>query len=280
MGYLGTLDPLATGILVLFVGSATRLIPLFEGAPKGYHATIKLGEQTDTLDAQGKIISQKPLGNLTTQQVSQAILAWQGQHAQQTPAFSAIKDRGVPAYQLARSGKEAHRRTRQVCFHTLEIVAITLPYIQINVLCSAGTYIRVLASDIGESLKVGAHLTALRRTSVGSAQTPPQWTLKQSTTLADLIKTSPSPYILDVAPFLPHHVAVEVKPQALLHLEQGRPTAFTLTAAAQNANLSNAWLTKTPLKALNKQGHLLATGNAVQTDLGWQIQPSCVMRHL
>ena len=286
MGYLGTLDPLATGLLVLFVGSATRLIPLFEKLPKSYQATIQLGIRTDTLDAQGTRLSHTSVEHLTSQQIRQAVWAWRGEHPQETPAFSAVKKNGIPAYQLARNGKLTHRYTRQVCFHQLEIQHITTTQIQLHAQCSAGTYIRALARDIGEDLGVGAHLTALRRTAVGCSQTPPQWTLDQSITLSDLLNSAvPYSYILEPSPFLPHHLAVQVAPQNFPHLSQGRPTPFMFDDEASikgkiSSSPPTAWHPHIPLKALDAQGRLLAIGEAVRSPSGWQIQPRCVMSRL
>ncbi len=266
VGYLGTLDPLATGVLVMFIGNATRLIHLFEKLPKRYQAIIKLGEQTDTLDAEGTMLSCKSPDHLTPQQINDAVLAWHGEHNQQTPDFSAVKKNGIPAYKLARKGEIAHHRTRKVCFHLLEVQKIKLPYLHLDVLCSAGTYIRSLANDIGTSLKVGAHLTSLKRTAIGSDS--PSWNIKQAVNLSELLKSPPCQYILNPVPFLTNHAPVEINPENLPHLLQGRLTPFTTP--------DNLTIDK-PLKALNQQGRLLAIGTAIQTSAGLQIQPRCVL---
>ena len=167
VGHLGTLDPMATGILPVFLGQATRLIPLFNYVDKTYRAVCKLGESTDTFDAEGTVTETHDTMYLNPEEVTAAIYSFLGQQEQQIPAFSAAKFDGVPAYKLARQGIEIPEKIRTVTFHEIEVESVELPFVQFRVRCSKGTYIRTLANDLGRILKVGAHLIALERLACG-----------------------------------------------------------------------------------------------------------------
>ncbi len=167
VGHLGTLDPMATGVLPVFLGQATRLIPLFNDADKTYRAVFKLGESTDTFDAEGRMTERHNLGNLNPEQVTKAVHTFLGPQKQQIPAFSASKINGIPAYKLARQGLKVPAKTKSVIFHELDVEVVNLPFVQIRIHCSKGTYIRALANDLGQKLKVGAHLTSLDRLACG-----------------------------------------------------------------------------------------------------------------
>ncbi len=167
VGHLGTLDPMATGVLPVFLGQATRLIPLFNDADKTYRAVCKLGESTDTFDAEGRGTERHNLGNLNSEQVSKAVNTFLGPQKQQIPAFSASKINGIPAYKLARQGLKVPAKTKSVIFHELDVEVVNLPFVQIRIHCSKGTYIRALANDLGQKLEVGAHLTSLDRLACG-----------------------------------------------------------------------------------------------------------------
>ena len=130
-GHLGTLDPMATGVLPVFLGQATRLIPLFNDADKTYRAVCKLGESTDTFDAEGRVTERHNLGNLNLEQVTKAVHTFLGPQKQQNPAFSASKIKGIPAYKLARQGLKVPAKTRSVIFHELDVEAVDMPFVQI-----------------------------------------------------------------------------------------------------------------------------------------------------
>ena len=167
VGHLGTLDPMATGVLPVFLGQATRLIPLFNNTDKTYRAVCKLGESTDTFDAEGRGTERHNLGNLNSEQVTKAVNTFLGPQKQQIPAFSASKINGIPAYKLARQGLKVPAKTKSVIFHELDVEVVNLPFVQIRIHCSKGTYIRALANDLGQKLEVGAHLTSLDRLACG-----------------------------------------------------------------------------------------------------------------
>jgi len=166
-GHLGTLDPMATGVLPVFMGTATRLIPLFNHVDKTYRAVCKLGETTNTFDAEGKVSKCQNIDHLNHEEVTKAIYTFLGTQKQITPAFSASKFNGVPAYKLARKGLKVPIKTRSVIFHELEVENVDLPFVKIRIHCSKGTYIRALANDLGVKLKVGAHLASLERLACG-----------------------------------------------------------------------------------------------------------------
>ena len=167
VGHLGTLDPMATGVLPIFLGKATRLIPLFNESDKTYRAVCKFGESTDTFDAEGSVTNTCETRYLNSEEIKKSVKLFQGEQLQETPAFSATKINGIPAYKLARQGLKIQNKTRSVNFHELVVESIDIPYVQIWIRCSKGTYIRSFANDLGHLLKVGAHLTSLERLACG-----------------------------------------------------------------------------------------------------------------
>lgn len=167
VGHLGTLDPLATGVLPLAIREATKLVPFLEGGRKGYRGSIRLGEDTDTLDAEG-IIVHRHTGSLPNEaELREAMAVFVGEIEQIPPMYSAVKRGGVPLHRLAREGREVERAPKRVSIHRLELMKYTAPIVDIEVDCSAGTYVRALASDLGARLGCGAHLAALHRTLSG-----------------------------------------------------------------------------------------------------------------
>jgi tRNA pseudouridine55 synthase len=171
-GHTGTLDPLATGLLPVCLGEATKYSQDLLNADKTYQATLHFGIETDTADADGQIISQKsmsePIDDTKARHLLETILPkFVGQINQTPPMYSALKRDGKPLYEYARSGVELEREPRQITIYSIQLLSVRWPYASIEVHCSKGTYIRVLAQDIGEALGCGAHLHALRRTAVG-----------------------------------------------------------------------------------------------------------------
>ncbi len=167
VGHAGTLDPLATGVLVVMVGTTTRLARFLSGALKSYHAVIRLGVSTTTYDAAGEVVAHRPVA-VERATVAAALAQFRGTLQQTPPMYSALKVRGEPLYKLARQGREIERPPREVTVHELRLMAWNPPELTIEVVCSAGTYVRSLAHDLGELLGCGAHLTALTRTASGS----------------------------------------------------------------------------------------------------------------
>ncbi|WP_119066991.1 tRNA pseudouridine(55) synthase TruB [Aggregatilinea lenta] len=167
VGHAGTLDPLATGVLVLCLGSATRLAEYVMGSTKTYHARVHFGVETTTYDAEGEITARDD-ALVTREAVEAALPAFRGDLAQVPPMYSAIQQDGRRLYDLARAGQEVERPPRPVTIERLELLAWEPPCAELEVVCSPGTYIRSLAYDLGRAVGVGAHLAALERAASGS----------------------------------------------------------------------------------------------------------------
>lgn len=167
IGHAGTLDPLASGVLILCVGSATRLSEYVMSSTKQYRARVRLGAITDTYDAEGEVLEQHDASGITREQVEAVLPRFIGAIDQLPPMYSAIKQDGKKLYDLARAGKTVERIPRRVQIDQLTITAWEPPEFDLEVTCGAGTYIRSLAFDIGEALEVGAYLNGLRRTLSG-----------------------------------------------------------------------------------------------------------------
>lgn len=167
VGHCGTLDPLATGVLPVAVGRGTRLVEFLMEGEKTYRATLKLGESTATQDAEGDVLERRDWSGITEPAIVAVAATLVGPIAQIPPMYSALKRDGVPLYKLARQGVEVVREARAVTIFRLDVLAIDLPFVTIEVDCSKGTYIRTLAHDLGQLLGCGGHLTALRRTRNG-----------------------------------------------------------------------------------------------------------------
>ena len=166
-GHAGTLDPDATGVLLVCLGDATKLFEDLQIGDKEYEATLTLGITTDTLDKSGRITAVADTSILTDEQIIATIKQFEGEIEQIPPMFSAVKHKGQPLYKLARRGMQVERKPRQVVIYELEVIAINKPIVTFRVCCSKGTYIRVLASDIGSALGCGAHISTLIRTRSG-----------------------------------------------------------------------------------------------------------------
>ena len=167
VGHAGTLDPMATGVLVLGVGRATRLLGHLTLADKRYDATVRLGVSTTTDDAEGDTVEALSTAGVTADDVRRVLASLVGEIDQVPSAVSAIKVDGKRAYARVRAGETVELPSRRVTIHGLEVVSTDLPDVEISVHCSSGTYVRAIARDLGASLGVGGHLTALRRTAVG-----------------------------------------------------------------------------------------------------------------
>ena len=165
-GHAGTLDPLASGLLIVLFGEATKFAGLLLDSEKEYAATLKLGETTATGDAEGEVLQRKAVG-VSEQEVRHVLARFHGEIEQVPPMHSALKRDGVPLYKLARRGEAVERAPRRVRILALELCSFRSPLAEVRVRCSKGTYVRTLAEDIGAALGVGAHLAALRRTASG-----------------------------------------------------------------------------------------------------------------
>lgn len=184
IGHCGTLDPMATGLLMLVIGRATKIQDLLMSEDKEYVGTLTLGASTSTQDRQGDILESLPVPALSEAEIHAAFADYLGEFGQIPPMVSAIKKDGVPLYKLARKGQVIEREPRQVRVDGYQVTRIALPEIDFIVNCSKGFYVRTYAHDIGASLGCGGHLSALRRTRSG------KFTLERAVTVADL-KTAP-----------------------------------------------------------------------------------------
>jgi tRNA pseudouridine55 synthase len=180
VGHAGTLDPLATGVLLVCVGPATRIVEYLQRGRKVYETTVRLGQETDTYDAEGEIVAETPVPDFDRETLERALDAFRGDIVQRPPVYSAIKKNGQPLYKLARAGVAVDVPTRQITVYALEILRWQSPELQLRITCSPGTYIRSIAHDLGRALGVGGHVKALRRTASGS------WRVEDAVTLAAL----------------------------------------------------------------------------------------------
>jgi tRNA pseudouridine55 synthase len=184
VGHCGTLDPLATGLLIVVIGRGTKIQDLLMSEDKEYVGTMTLGVTTDSQDADGEVLETKPVPEIAPERLKAAFAKFDGDFYQMPPMVSAIKKDGVPLYKLARQGKTVEREPRFVHIFAHEIKKVELPDVEFRVVCSKGFYVRTYAYDIGNDLGCGAHLKALRRTKSG------RFTLEHAVTVDDLREKS------------------------------------------------------------------------------------------
>jgi tRNA pseudouridine55 synthase len=184
IGHTGTLDPLATGVLVLCIGRATRIAYYLETAEKEYRAVMRLGITTDTLDSEGRILETKSYIAPDRESLVNAMRRFLGTTMQRPPAFSAVKIAGVPSYKLARQGKAEPNKPRPASIQSIELTGYDDPFVSFTVQCSKGVYIRSLCADIGDALGMGAHVTSLQRTRSGRFSLDACVTLEELATMA------------------------------------------------------------------------------------------------
>lgn len=179
IGHAGTLDPMATGLLVILVGKATRISQYLMSVDKEYSGTIELGKVTNTQDAEGEVLETRPVPVLTEADIRAALKGFIGDQYQLPPMFSAIKIDGVPLYKRARDGEEVEREPRFIRVMSYELTRWASPELDFVVRCTKGTYVRTLAHDLGQRLGCGAHLKALRRIASGNLNVSQALTLDQ-----------------------------------------------------------------------------------------------------
>ncbi len=167
VGHAGTLDPFATGLLIILLGQGTKLSQFIMSAEKVYLATVELGVETDTLDPTGKVLRTSHVPDLRPEYIRESVDRFVGKIRQVPPAYSAIRHKGTRAYKLARSGQGVDLKAREVTIYSLNILSVNLPQITMRIRCSSGTYIRSLAVDFGRDLGPGGHLQSLRRLKSG-----------------------------------------------------------------------------------------------------------------
>lgn len=211
VGHTGTLDPMATGVLPVCVGDATKISQFILESTKAYDATVKLGAVTDTLDAEGKVLETRPVPAITRELLEGALSKFRGTFAQVPPMYSAIKVGGKRLYELARAGEEIERKPREVTVYDLQLRDFSADEVKLSVRSSKGFFVRSLAADLGEALGCGAHLCALRRTQSGP------FTLAQAIPLSEVTKTSTLVSLNDSLKDLPELRVTELEAQRVRH---------------------------------------------------------------
>jgi tRNA pseudouridine55 synthase len=224
-GHTGSLDPLATGLLPLCLGYTTKFSAFLLDADKRYRVRVRLGETTETADAEGEVIATAPVDDVDESRVRAVLAEFVGEIEQLPPMYSAVKHDGKRLYKLAREGKEVERTPRQISIHAIELLELALPEIELSVHCSKGTYVRTLAEDIGNRLGCGGHVSALRRTGVGpyvEGETA-FVTLAEVEAAAEQGVEALDPLLLPLESALGHCPALRLSANTAFYLGQGQP---------------------------------------------------------
>jgi tRNA pseudouridine55 synthase len=222
-GHTGSLDPLATGLLPICLGEATKISAFLLDADKHYRMKCRLGERTDTGDAEGTVVESRPVEGIERTRVEQVLENYRGSIEQIPPMYSALKHEGQRLYKLAREGIEVERKPRQVMIHELTLLSLGGTELELDVRCSKGTYIRTLVEDIGEDLGCGAHVTELRRLGVGPYAGEAMVTLDYLTELADEGFERLDQVLLPIESGLAHWPEVRLTRDMAYYLKQGQP---------------------------------------------------------
>lgn len=246
VGHAGTLDPVCTGLLVVAVGPATRLLRFLSLEPKEYEGVMKLGEATSTQDAEGEVVSSSDPSSITLDALGDAAQRLVGELQQLPPMYSAVKVGGKKLYEYARAGKEVEREPRTVTVHRFEVHSLEMPLARFRVRCSGGTYVRTLVHDLGESAGVGAHVVELRRTAAGVFR----------------VEDATSPEEASEERLLAPEEALEPMPMARL------PRPLAEVAANGGAVRVPHQAPGEYLGLLDQEGRLIAV--AKETERGWQ----------
>jgi tRNA pseudouridine55 synthase len=263
-GHTGTLDPRASGVLVILVGPAVRLSEYVSASDKRYQAIIRLGGTTDTFDAEGKFTPTKDPVNVTEAEFEEALKTFVGEIEQVPPAHSAVKVGGRKAYEMARKGEEVELEPRKITVHHLEVLEWTPPEVVIDVHCSSGTYVRSLANDLGQKLGCGAYLVGLRRTKSG------KFTLRDATPLRKLQEAFNAgnwyQFLIPAAEALADWPSVELNPDEVEGVRHGH------RVKAKEADTINE-----KVRGISTQGELVALMElTVQADGSKEWQPKKV----
>ena len=236
VGHTGTLDPLATGVLVLCFGRATKIVEHIMDARKSYYVVAKLGQQTDTGDQEGAVVARHEVTSEHLNNLHSVVQSFIGEIEQVPPMYSALKKDGVPLYKLARQGKDVERAVRQVHIGAIEVKDLDADHVVMTVECSKGTYIRTLVEDIGIKLGCLAHVSELRRLTVGCfGQTLPMHTLAELELLADKSLQALEQTLLPIETAFLAYPKYEMKNALILALEQGARVKFP-------ANINNKYI--------------------------------------
>jgi tRNA pseudouridine55 synthase len=223
-GHTGSLDPLATGLLPICFGEATKLSAFLLDADKHYQVRVRLGVTTTTADAEGDVLAEADPSGVSEAAVREVLGEFLGEQQQLPPMYSAIKHQGERLYKLARQGVEVEREPRTIHIHTLVLRAFELPEFELDVHCSKGTYVRTLAEDIGKRLGCGAHVSGLRRTGVGPYDDRSMVTLEQvQAAFGDKRFEEMDGWLLPLESALAEWPEVKLTPDAAFYMQQGQP---------------------------------------------------------
>ena len=229
IGHGGTLDPMATGVLPVFVGRATRGVEFFEHAEKIYETTLRLGITTDTEDITGTVLSQREV-SVTQEQIEHVLTGFRGEIMQVPPMYSALKVNGQKLYELARKGKEVPREPRKITIHELTLLAAEENTLRLRVHCSKGTYIRTLCKDIGEALGCGGCMEALRRVAAG------EYPAEEAVPLMTLLESeNPEQYLRPVDTMFRSHPQVTLTANQEKRCRNGNSFSVTLPEGTYRA---------------------------------------------
>ncbi|HTW37677.1 MAG TPA: tRNA pseudouridine(55) synthase TruB [Steroidobacteraceae bacterium] len=237
-GHVGSLDPLATGMLPICFGEATKIAGELAGGRKRYRFAIALGTATDTGDREGAVIERAPLPSLDADSLARVLARFRGQQLQVPPMYSALKRGGQPLYRLARAGVTVERSPRQIEIDQLEAVAVDPAALELEALCSKGTYIRVLAADIAQALGTCGHVSSLRRLSVAPFEDAPMHTLEA---IEELCRIGRVPPLIAADRALPNLPAVTVTGAAATSLAHGQAVASPEPQLAGRVRLYDPW---------------------------------------
>ena len=254
-GHTGTLDPRASGVLVILIGPAVRLSEFVSASDKRYQATIRLGSATDTYDGDGQVTSTADVGEISEETFDEVLQTFVGEMEQVPPPYSAVKVKGRKAYEMARKGEEVELEPRTVHVYSLEILEWAPPESVVDVYCSSGTYVRSLANDLGKSLGTGAHLVGLRRTKSG------RFTLRDAVQLRRLQESFDAGdwyrFLIPAAEALSDWPMVELDADAVELVRHGHRVPADET--------SKGWA-----RGVSQQGDLVALLEADEENREWQ----------
>jgi tRNA pseudouridine55 synthase len=223
-GHTGSLDPLATGLLPICFGEATKLSAFLLDADKHYRVRVKLGETTTTADAEGELVQSLDPSGVSEDDVRDLLPEFLGEQEQLPPMYSAIKHQGERLYKLARQGLEVERKPRAIHIHALRLLGFELPEFEVDVHCSKGTYVRTLAEDMGKRLGCGAHVSGLRRTGVGPYDDSSMVSLEQvREAFAEKRFQEMDGWLLPLESALAEWPVVKLSPDATFYMQQGQP---------------------------------------------------------
>lgn len=236
VGHAGTLDPFATGVLIVAVGSATRLIEYTRDLPKTYHTTFTLGAKSDTDDRTGEITPSNKTSHPTITDIKTSLQKFVGTIKQTPPDYAALKVQGKKMYELARAGKDIHAKPRNVTVHAIKFLHYNYPQLKLEITCGSGTYIRAIARDLGQKLNTNAYVQELRRTAIGD------FTLDTAMPLSDLTKDNIAEHLLSPKTLIAHMPKIELDKSQTIDFRQGKtitiqPQANIVAVYDTNQNL-------------------------------------------